>query len=508
MRKKGKLELTWVGKYDEKVIEPRILVEDKDKSYGEPNTGNMLIHGDNLIALKALQQDYAGKIKCIYIDPPYNTGAAFEHYDDGIEHSIWLSMMKPRMEMLSTLLAENGSIWISIDDNECHYFKVMMDEILGRRNFIATIIWQKIYTVKNSARHFSDMHDYILVYAKDANVWERNLLPRSKELNASYSNPDNDNRGVWTTNAIQARNYYSQGTYEIVSPSGQVFTPPKGTYWRISKETFMELDKDNRVWWGKDGTSVPRIKKFLSEAKQGVVPATFWAHTECGQNAEAKTELRKVLDGSLEDELFITPKPERLIKRILEIATNPGDYVLDSFLGSGTTAAAAHKMGRKWIGVELGDHAYTHCKIRMDKVVGGEQGGISKAVDWYGGGGYKFYELAESLLVKNSLLPVYQINPTYTFKMLCEAICKIEGFEYRPAGQFDGRSSENHFIHITKEFVNGEYLNSLMDELGEDQSLLVYGVKIQSNLRLPGNVEVKKIPKDLLEKCTFESEVR
>lgn len=507
MGHKQKLELTWIGKGDEPKLEPRILLWDKDKSYGDEDTENMLIHGDNLLALKALEQEYAGKIKCIYIDPPYNTGSAFEHYDDGIEHSIWLSMMKPRMEMLRTLLEEDGSVWISIDDNECHYFKVMMDEIYGRKNFIATIIWQKIYTVKNSARHFSDMHDYILVYAKNADVWKRNLLPRSKELNDSYSNPDNDDRGVWTTNAIQARNYYSQGTYEIISPTGQSFTPPKGTYWRISKDKFTELDKDSRIWWGKDGTSVPRIKKFLSEAKQGVVPATFWPHTECGQNAEAKTELRKVLDGALEDELFITPKPERLIKRILEIATQPGDYVLDSFLGSGTTTAVAHKMGRKWIGIELGNHADTHCKVRMDKVVDGEQGGISQAVGWQGGGGFKFYELAPSLLKQDNYGNWVIDKEHYDPEMLAAAVAKLNGYRYEPDETVfwkQGKSHENSYIFVTTQYITAKYLDMLSADMQNEENLLICCPAYDTGLNNRyDNIIIKKIPQAVLDKCEF-----
>ena len=409
MDKKTKLELTWIGKENRPRLEPRILLEESEKSYHAPHRvtdhdifDNRLIFGDNLLALKALEQEFTGKIKCIYIDPPYNTGSAFQHYDDGIEHSMWLCLMRDRMEMLRRLLAGDGSVWISIDDNECHYFKVMMDEVFGRQNFVATIIWQKVFTVKNSARHFSDMHDYILVYARDISRWERNLLPRTEALDSTYSNPDDDPRGAWTTNAVQARNYYSQGSYEIRSPSGRVFLPPKGTYWRISEETFKELDSDGRVWWGRSGNSIPRIKKFLSEVKQGVVPATFWAHEECGTNAEAKTEIRSLIADVEETEMFLTPKPERLLKRVFDLASNPGDWVLDSFAGSGTTGAVAHKMGRRWIMVELGEHCHTHIIPRMKKVIDGtDKGGITEATGWKGGGGFRYYRLGPSLLEKD-----------------------------------------------------------------------------------------------------------
>lgn len=366
MSTKQKLELNWIGKHKRPRLEPRILLEDKALSYGDVNSENLLIQGDNLLALKALEQQYSGKVKCVFIDPPYNTGSAFTHYDDGLEHSMWLSMLRDRLELIRTLLSEDGSLWITIDDNEVHYLKILCDEIFGRSNFVASIIWQKIFTVKNSAKYFSDMHDYVLIYAKNKNKWERKLLPRPAELDKSYGNQDNDPRGAWTTNAIQARNYYSQGMYEIKSPSGRVFTPPKGTYWRISEENFHRLNEDGRIWWGKDGNAIPRVKKFLSEAKQGVVPATLWLHQDAGTNAEAKIEVRTLFDNTDAD-IFITPKPEKLLERVLSIATEEGDLVLDSFAGSGTTGAVAHKMNRRWIMVELGEHCHTHIVPRLKK---------------------------------------------------------------------------------------------------------------------------------------------
>ena len=505
MQNKGKLELTWVGKYDEKEIEPRILVEDKSKSYGDPDSENMLIHGDNLIALKALEQDYAGRIKCIYIDPPYNTGSAFKHYDDGVEHSIWLSLIRERLKNLHTLLSEDGSMWISIDADESHYLKVICDEIFQRRNFVEEVIWQRSYAPINLKKTFSRNHDTILCYAKDKEKFILNLLPRNDEADSRFSNPDNDPRGPWSSGPIQAGPRNESRVYEIVCPSGRVVLPPPQYCWRFSKERFQEMVADNRIYFGSDGNNVPRVKRFLSEVKEGIVPLSLWLREEVGDNQEGKKEIKTLFD----QDVFDTPKPERLIERILTLGSKNGDIVLDSFLGSGTTAAVAHKMGRQWIGIELGDHAYTHCKVRMDKVIDGEQGGISKSVNWQGGGGYKFYELAPSLLVPNPKLPtIKQINPEYTFEMMCEAICKLEGFKYKPDGKFHGKSSEQRFIHITKEFVNGEYINSLLANLGEGQSLLVYGMKIQSGLRLPDNIIVKKIPKDLLDKCTFESEVR
>ena len=505
MEPRGKLELTWVGKYDKKVVEPRILIEDKSKSYGDSSSENMLIHGDNLIALQALQQDFAGKIKCIYIDPPYNTGSAFEHYDDNLEHSQWLNLMQSRLELMRDLLSEDGSIWISIDDDEQAYLKVLCDEIFGRSNFVSNVIWEKKFSPQNDAKWLSDSHDFILVYAKKKDIWKPNLLARTAEMDKRYQNPDNDPRGPWTSSDLSVRTYNASCDYPIEAPSGRIVSPSKSRCWGVSRDKFEQLRADNRIWFGKSGNNVPRIKTFLSEVQTGVVPMTIWKYTEVGSNQDAKKEVKQI---NMNDP-FATPKPERLIERVLNIATVPGETVLDSFLGSGTTAAVAHKMGRRYIGIEMGDHAYTHCKVRLDKVISGnDQGGITESCNWQGGGGYHFYELAPSLLVKNERLPIYQINPEYTFEMLCEAICKIEGFKYKPDGVYHGHSSEQRFIHITKEFVNGEYIRSIATTLGENQSLLVYSTKVQSDLRLPDNIEVKRIPKDLLDKCTFESEVR
>lgn len=507
MQKKGKLELTWVGKYDEeKPVEPRILLEDPEKSYGDPGSENMLIHGDNLIALQALQQDFAGKIKCIYIDPPYNTGSAFEQYDDNLEHSIWLQFMKDRLVLLKELLAEDGSIWISIDDDEQAYLKVLCDEIFGRQNFVANVIWEKKYTVANDAKWLSDNHDFILVYALNKEEWHPNRLPRTAEMNKAYKNPDNHPKGPWKATPLHAKSgSASSATFSYTFKNGVTFTPPAGTFSRYSAESLKRMDDNDEIWFGKNGTAVPSRKTFLCDLRQQGVPArTVWRYDEVGHNHEARDEVKQFNAESV----FATPKPEKLVERILTLGSNPGDLVLDSFLGSGTTIAVAQKMNRRWIGIELGEHCYTHCKPRIDKVIDGEQGGISKAVNWQGGGGYHFYELAPSLLVKNDKLPVYQINPTYTFEMLCEAICKIEGFKYKPQDVFHGHSSEKRFIHVTTEFVNAEYIRSLSQHLDEGQSLLIYATKIQSDMILPDNIEVKKIPKDLLDKCNFESEVR
>ncbi len=365
-------------------------------THGDPSAGNLLIQGDNLEALKALLPLYRGRVKCIYIDPPYNTKSAFEHYDDNLEHSQWLSMMYPRLVLLHELLSEVGSIWISIDDNEGHYLKILMDEIFGRRNFVSNVIWQKMFSPKSTARHLSDMHDHILLFAKNIDRWERNLMPRGERHNKSYKNPDDDPRGPWTSGDLSARNYYSLGLYEITTPSGRVISgPPKGMYWRFSRDRFLELDRDKRIWWGNDGNNQPRLKRFLSEVMEGLVPQTIWFHTEVGNTQEAKKEVLTVLPDV--PDVFQTTKPERLLRRVLDIASAPGDIVLDSFLGSGTTAAVAHKLGRHYVGIEMGEHAITHCLPRLQKVVEGEQGGISEEVGWKGGGGFQFLKLGETV---------------------------------------------------------------------------------------------------------------
>ena len=504
MAQNNKLELTWVGKYDEKpALEPRILIENPEYSYGEEDTGNMLIHGDNLLALKALEQEYAGKVKCIYIDPPYNTGHAFEHYDDGIEHSIWLGLMRERLVLLRNLLSHDGSIWVSIDDDEQAYLKVLMDEIFGRQNFINNVIWEKKYSPSNDAKWLSDSHDFIMVYAKNKSLWRPNLLPRSDEMNSRYKNPDNDPRGVWKTADFSVRTYNASCDYPITLPSGRVVTPPESRAWVSSKERFEELVADNRIWFGKDGNNVPAVKKFLSEVKQGMTAMTIWKFTEVGHNQDAKKEVKQFNSESV----FETPKPERLIERILTLGSSEGDIVLDSFLGSGTTAAVAHKMGRRYIGVELGDHAYTHCFPRLKMVTDGtDQGGISKAKDWKGGGGFKFYELAPSLL-KEDKFGNLVINKEYNADMLAAAMAKQEGFTYSPDADTywkQGYSSETDFIYTTTQFMTAEGLAAIHETMGEDESLLICCTSFQKECRSAfPNITIKKIPQMLLGRCEF-----
>jgi len=502
----NKLELMWYGKEQEISVEPRLLIERPELSNtgAAPDTENMLIHGDNLLALKALESKYAGQVRCIYIDPPYNTGSAFEHYDDNLEHSQWLNLMRPRLEILKTLLADDGSIWISIDDDEGHYLKILCDEVFGRHNFISTVIWEKKFSPQNDAKWLSDSHDFILVYAKDKQQWRPNLLPRTPEMDKRYKNPDDDPRGPWTSGDCSVKTYSASSDYPITTPSGRVVNPPAGYCWRFSKETFEAMVADNRIWFGEKGDNVPRVKRFLTDVKQGMTSMTIWKHTEVGHNQDAKKEV-KVFNS---DSVFATPKPERLIERILILASNPGDLVLDSFLGSGTTAAVAHKMGRRYIGIEMGEHAYTHCKKRLDMVVSGEdKGGISKAVNWESGGGYRFYELAPTLINVDKIGEAI-INPEYSADMLAAAMALHEGFTYEPDSSAfwkQSHANENSYLFVTTCHLNAAFLDSIVSTMEDDEYLVIACCSYDKGVEKANpHITVKKIPQMLLERCEFD----
>lgn len=550
MQKVGRLELTWVGKYEEDRFEPRILIEDKEKSYGDASSDNMLIHGDNLLALKALERDYTGKIRCIYIDPPYNTGNAFEHYDDDLEHSIWLNMLYKRIRILHSLLAENGTLWISIDSTEGHYLKVMCDEIFGRSNFVSDITYEKSnVTGLGQGGAIFNTGEKILVYKK--NILELNEVLASEKLSKKtmqryrkYIQSEGTKELVeefeLASNGLPVR-IYKHTDYVIGDISLKQFesreSEIRAQYYEFFDTIYrtyvvqQENEFQNSLMSRMEKNSLYSVEYTPSRGRNGGKETTLFYHNGelCawlkdtafleGRDVVKTTKLSNVWKNDdipkadLGNEGGVafprSKKPEKLIERILLMATNEGDLVLDSFLGSGTTAAVAHKMSRKYIGIELGDHCYSLCKKRLDRVIDGkDSNGVTKQYNWQGGGGYHFYELAPSLLVKNDKLPIYQINPSYTFEMLCEAICKIEGFRYKPQDVFHGHSSEKRYIHITTEFINAGYIKSLSARLAEGQSLLIYGTKIQSDMVLPDNIEVKKIPKDLLEKCDFESEVQ
>lgn len=442
--------LNWIGKEavinHHKEVPFRLFHCDPALSVGEPD-GNLLIEGDNLEALKALLPYYAGQVKCIYIDPPYNTGNEAWVYNDAVNspairawlgkvvggegedlsrHDKWLCMMYPRLKLLYELLSDQGSLWMSIDDNEIHHARAILDEIFGEHNFVATVIWQKIFSPKSSARHLSASHDFVVLYAKNADLWQRNLLVRTEAQDKRYSNPDNDPRGPWASSDLSARNYYSLGIYPVTCPSGRVIPgPPKGTYWRVSQETFEELDRDKRIWWGPDGNNVPRLKRFLSEVKEGVVPQTIWFHQEVGNTQEAKKEVVRLIPDAAE--VFSTPKPTRLIRRILQIATNPGDLVLDSFAGSGTTGHAVLQLNkedggnRRFILVELESHiARAITAERLRRVIQGytwtDPKGNERREEGLGGG-FRYCTLGAAIFDADG-----SINPAVTWEDLARHI--------------------------------------------------------------------------------------
>ena len=515
MSKKQKLELTWIGKEHRPKLEPRILLEDPANSYHATHRvtdndifDNRLIFGDNLLALKALEAEFTGKVKCVFIDPPYNTGSAFTHYDDGLEHSIWLSMMRDRLEIIRKLLSEDGSLWITVDDTESHYIKVLCDEIFGRMNFVANVIWQKKYAPANDSIWLSDSHDHILVFAKTKEIWRPFKLPRTEDQNKLYNNPDNDPRGAWMSdnytcakNADERPNLY----YPITNPNtGEEILPKKTRVWAFEISTHKRHLEENRIYWGKNGeNSVPRLKKFLSGLRSdGRVATTIWTYDEVGHNQDAKRE-QTVLNPQ---DPFSTPKPEKLLERIIEIASQPGDLVLDSFAGSGTTGAVAHKMGRRWIQIELGEHCHTHIIPRLQKVIDGtDKGGITEAVNWNGGGGFRYYHLAPSLLERDKW-GNWVINQAYNAAMLAEALCKLEGFAYAPSDTFywqQGYSTESDFIYVTTQTLKPEQLAQLAEEVGTERTLLVLCSAFRGKTDRFPNLTIRKIPKQVLDKCEW-----
>ena len=525
MAPKQKLELTWIGKEHRPKLEPRILLEDPEKSYHAAHRvtendlfDNRLIFGDNLLALKALEAEFTGKVKCIFIDPPYNTGSAFTHYDDGLEHSIWLSMMRDRLEIIRKLLSTDGSLWITVDDNEAHYLRVLCDEIFGRNCFISDVCWKKRDGAPND-RKIGSVHDHLLIFAKNISGSSKktdaeiafNLMPRTEKADSQYQLYEEpfgfDPRGAFrkvdsTANAKGGR-FVQSLTYAVRNPyTGEDVYPRKGRCWAYAKEEMDRLNSDRRLFWGKQGTAkTPMRKLFKSEAKEGMTAPTIW--DDVGLNQHAAREL-EVLFG--EKASFETPKPEGLMYRVISIATNPGDLVLDSFAGSGTMGAVAHKMGRRWIMVELGDHCHTHIIPRLQKVINGEdKGGITEAVNWQGGGGFRYYKLAPSLLKKDKW-GNWVINPDYHAEMLTEALCKLEGFTYAPSDTLywqQGYSTERDFIYVTTQNLSHAQLAQLSDEVGTDRTLLVLCMAFRGRPDF-ANLTIKKIPKHVLHRCEWD----
>lgn len=497
--------LDWVNKHQAKqtttAVPYRVL--EFQSTHGEPSAENMLIRGDNLEALKALLPFYAGRVKCIYIDPPYNTQSAFEHYDDKLEHSQWLSMMYPRLVLLRDLLAEDGSIWVSIDDNEGHYLKVLMDEVFGRGNFVVNIIWQK-RTSPDARLYIGDAHDHIILYAKNKSQFSLNRVPLTAEQSAQFKNPDNDPLGPWVSTDFTAQGWRPNQMYSITTPSGIEYEPPPGRCWANLESEFNRLRNGGRIWFGKDGSARPRVKNYLFE-HEGIRAWSWWGNNEVGHNQEAKKEINDLFGAS---DAFATPKPERLLYRAVSLATKPGDIVLDSFLGSGTTAAVAHKMNRRYIGIEMGEHAETHCVPRLQKVIDGEQGGISKAVEWQGGGGFRFYTLGESVF-----LPDGGINDQIHFPTLAAFLWHFE------TGQPAGQSFDSPLLGIHEgtayyllyngilgdrrpdggNVLTGAILAWLREQSSHDGPKVIYGetTRIGEARRKAENITFKQIPYDI-----------
>jgi adenine-specific DNA-methyltransferase len=513
--RKTKLELTWIGKDKRPKLEPRILLEDPSLSYHAKHRvsendqfDNKLIFGDNLLALKALEQEYAGKVKCVFIDPPYNTGSAFTHYDDGLEHSIWLSLIRDRLEIIRSLLSDDGSLWITIDDNEAHYLKVLCDEVFGRNNFSANCLWQKVYSERMDARGFSVSHDHLLVYQKTDRFFPKQLPKGQNTAQFGFFDETENKyyrrRSLRKEGSESLRHHRPSMWYPILAPDSTEIFPikPDGTEgrWRWKQENVV-TNVNQLEYIKKEGRWEIYVKQYIEESPTRP-PATFWPTEEVGHNHEAKLEVRAF--NSLD--IFDTPKPERLLKRVLEIATNPGDLVLDSFAGSGTTGAVAHKMGRRWIMIELGEHCHTHIIPRLKKVIDGEdQGGISKTANWQGGGGFRYYSLAPSLLEQDRW-GNWVVNKNYNPAMLAEALCKLEGFTSAPSDSQwwnHGYSSEQDFIYVTTQNLSHQQLEELSDEVGGDRSLLVCCTAFRGKSDQFPNLTLKKIPKMVLSRCEW-----
>lgn len=555
----NKLELTWIGKEDEPLaIEPRLLLDTPEYSFGEVETGtlpngkpwpgNMLIHGDNLLALRALEENFTGAIKCIYIDPPFNTGQAFEYYDDNIEHSLWLNLMYHRFLSMYKLLKEDGMLWVHLDDEEVHYCKIILDSIFSRGNFVSHITYERSGVAGlGQGGYLVNTTEHILLYKKGSlpiknnliySELEPNIMKRYNRIITDYGTKVLVKEFVSKSNGKPVK-VFRHVDFKISSISLKNIEANKTEIMKVYVENLNSIFRGNRVQkenkfqndliadMKKDGLySVEYIPSrgkyenyettlyyfnnellsFLSDTASVVdnkvvksqKMTTLWTHSEIPK-----------ADIAHEGDVYFPrgKKPEQLLKRILEMSSEPGDIVLDSFLGSGTTAAVAHKMGRKWIGVELGDHAYTHCAVRMKKVIEGEQGGISKLQNWQGGGGFKFYELAPSLLNHDKYGNLV-INKEYNADMLAAAMAKHQGFTYEPDAEMywkQGHSSEHDFIFTTTQLITAEKLETIHNQLGEDESLLICCTKFQPECRnkFP-NITIKKIPKVLLDTCEFD----
>lgn len=539
--KKQKLELTWIGKEKTPKLEPRILLEDSKLSYhakqryGENDIfDNILIHGDNLLALRALEADFAGKVKCIYIDPPFNTGQAFEHYDDGLEHSIWLSLIRDRIEILRKLLSNDGTLFVHIDDNELGYLIVLLDEIFGRANRVETVTFKQGSATGHKAINPGCVTttNFVLVYAKNKTVWTPNKLYTKRERNKRYNQfiinkeqPYKDwkiitlnkafseHLGLAASEIKKLDNVNEQLDEFVLSNAEKVIQFARPNYNAVSAEARKLID-----------ASKANIKEIYLLERENYSDMYFLR----GERILFYSDTLKNIDGecvsgepltnlwddipshNLHNEGSIDfpkgKKPEALIQRCINLCTNPGDLVLDSFGGSGTTGAVAHKMGRRWIMVELGEHCHTHIAPRLKKVIDGEdQGGISKAVEWRGGGGFRYYNLAPSMLEKDrwgNWIISKEFNPA----MLSEALCKIMGFKYAPSDEvywIHGASTETDFIYVTTQTLDQAQLATISEEVGADRTLLICCGAFRAKADEFPNLTLKKIPRTVLNKCEW-----
>ncbi|WP_297392349.1 site-specific DNA-methyltransferase [uncultured Peptoniphilus sp.] len=554
-----KLEITWIGKGKEPAVEPRILLHEPSKDYGDPNTENMLIHGDNLLALKALEQQYTGKVKCIYIDPPYNTGAAFEHYDDNLEHSIWLKLMKSRLEILKNLLAPEGAICVQIDNVEMAYLKVLMDEVFTRKNHINTIsVKTKVAGVSGSnlGKSLQDNVEYILLYAKDLESFKLNVVPQKKQELMDYIQSYEDQGKSWKYTTVLKR--IDDGDFVKEFPAGngdmiKLYKHENFEFVSVNQIAKDEFDGNTKKAYYSYIEKILRTTNAQTSIRTKVIEETeefggkgmfSIEYTPIkGKNAGKLTRfyykdnnlvawLKDVVDtdgkliykldnsGNLWDDIQYNnltkegnvqfpngKKPESLVGRIIEMLSVDGDIVLDSFLGSGTTSATAHKLNRKWIGIELGEHCYTHCIPRLNAVIDGtDNGGITKDVNWQGGGGYKFYELAPSLIEKDKYgNPV--ISSKYNLNMLIAAIAKLNGYNYSPDPDVfwkQGYSQDKSYIYVTTNYMDSKMLDSIYSDLGMMETLLICAPAFDIGLdKRYDNIQVKKIPQSVLDKCEY-----
>ncbi len=504
----GESGYEWVDRDDPRAREVRLL--DEVGRVGEVNgdaSDNLLIRGDSLDALRALVHtpefaaEYRGKVKLVYIDPPFNTGQAFEHYDDSLEHSVWLGMMRERLVLIKELLSPDGSVWVHLDDAEMAYCKVLMDEIFGRQNFVATVSWQRTNSPRNSARFLSADVDFVLAYASDVSRLEMNMLQRSAAMDEKFKNPDSDPRGQWFAADLSARNFYSRGSFEVETPGGRRIGPGAGRYWSVSPEKLAEMDSDGRIWWGASGNNKPTRKLFLSEVQQGRVPSTMWLPEEVGYVRNGKQETKALLGG----DPFSTPKPEKLIERVMQVGSNPGDIVLDCFAGSGTTAAVAHKMGRRWVTVELSENtADTFTKPRLEKVIAGEDpGGITESAGWTGGGGFRDLRIASStwqVLDADAGLEVYRAEAV-DGSTLRRAVAAQLGYALIEHPVFTGVRGRSR-LAVVDGVVDATAVADIAAALAEGETALVAGTSVtddaQTTLReLNKGSRVVRIPRDL-----------